>query len=395
MPRRLPRLALAVLLIAGCGQQLGRGQAAAASAAAAEPVAHAAPTDLAKAAWPQDESGLLFCFRSVRDMIAFDADGTRKQVYGVNRFGLQALGFVWSDPDGALVLLRGRYVTQDATAFLQPALAGAAAFSLEVFANPGGSGGLIAGLSGPGGLVCALVEDGTGLVLRCGGVDPRSFPLGRVGSGPVHALISIGSGQAQVFLDGKPLPALAIPAPVFAEGVRIVLGGDHDGVLPWRGTVHQVALFARSGDATQAAEGTARLRARLAGRPALPTSAVECELVQTASIPAPQRLAPYFRALAACTYRVVRVLDGPPISAPIIKVAHWSVMNGARLGIRGQRVGSRQVFRLVDFARRPDLGSEFISESPGDEDAPIYFDDSAWSVTSYLAAQDAAGTAEP
>jgi len=346
----------------------------------ASPVAAAEAT----ATWPVDEAGVLFCYRSPHDVVAFDADGARKQSYGVVPSDLRAYGFTYSDAGGGLVLVRGRYQAKDVSDFLVRRLAAATAVTLEATFTPAGAAtaaGLIVALGGPDGNDLALVQGPDGLAVEVRGGTPVHLVLAPAASVSMHAVVTVSDGQLHAWVDGvarPPQPAVLARQPA----ASIIIGSEQDGARPWSGTLHTLALYDRSVDA--AAHQAAMLR-RLGARPVIPRTTLEVEVVEVSATPTPNGIAPYYRGLVVCSYRVLRVIDGPAPDAAIIKIAHWGVMGNRQLAVKDLKVGNRQHLAIEAMAAHPYLSPEHLSEDLNDNlDAPLFYEVSGWSLRAAL-----------
>lgn len=337
-------------------------------------------------AWPADPAGLLFCYRSPRDIVAFEADGTLKQAYAVVPSDLRPSGFTYPAAGGGLVLVQGRYLAKGLSEFLAAQLPAAPAVTLEVLftpaAVPAPAAGVVAALGGPDGLDLALVQDPAGLAIELRGAAPQRLALVPAVAGPMHVVATIAGGSLAATVDGVAIAAQ--PAALTSQAAPdVVFGAARDGSRPWSGELHAFALYRRAVDA---AAHRAALLARLAARPVIPRSEIEAEVVEVTPTPAPATLAQYYRGLVVCTYRVLATRSGPAPPA-IIKVAHWGVMANRKLAVKDLKPGDKQVLSVEPFEAHLYLKPEHTSESLEDHlDAPVYYEVSGWSLRTALAA---------
>jgi len=336
--------------------------------------------------WPADETSVLFCYRSPRNIIAFAADGTRQQSYGVVPSDFKAFGFTYPEAGGGLVLMRGRYQAKGVEAFLAKRLAEAPALTLEALFTPAGptaAPGVIAAIAGAAGNDLALVQGPDGLAVELRGTQPQRHLLAVATTAATHVVTTVTDGRLLAWVDGVAQPAQ--PAVLARQAEPTVLvGADHDGTRPWAGTLHALAIYARPVDAV--AHLTA-LRQRLAARPAIPRTSVEVEAVEVSSTPSPNAIAPYYRGLVVCSHRVLRVRAGPTPRNAVIKIAHWGVMGGVTLAVKGLKPGDRQLLVIEAMDAHPYLKPEHTSENlDGDLDAPLFYEISGWSIRTALTA---------
>ncbi len=129
---------------------------------------------------------------------------------------------------------------------------------------------------------------------------------------------------------------------VYVDGVKVLDDGAWQGDFyfwkpgaleigaKWKGVIEGLALYDRLLGADEAAENARRYAAERARRPAVPQTRVLATLQRCSRIPSLDEIAPYRQALAACEYRVDRVVAGTLIG-PTVRVARWVILDGETL----------------------------------------------------------------
>lgn len=386
-PAAVTILPMLVLLAACCREPVTAPAAAAPAAAAPAPATVPAPTTVpAPAAWPR-EDGLLFAYASRQDIYAFDEDGTRKRGYAVVPSDLRANGLTAPDRAGGLALVRGSYRAQGLMPHLLPRLLAATAVSIQACVTADGSSAapaVIAALAGPDGTDLALVQVGDEVQVEVRADPPVRVPIGRIGSGPVHLMASFSAGGAvRTWRDGVAGPAATVPVAALPQQEKrtVWLGDDPTGSRPWRGVLHSAALHARAADDAEAAAAAAACRARTAAAAPVAATTVEAVLVAASTVPDPQSIQPYYRALVACSYDVRRVISGPAIPARIT-VMHWGVMGGRKLALAEAAPGAVHTLVLEPFAAHAHLAPDFLNNGLDEQAAedPVFYDIGLWSL---------------
>ncbi len=201
---------------------------------------------------------------------------------------------------------------------------------------------------------------------------------------PGHVIVSVSSAGVGAYLNGeKVFSADSVYGGNWRSGA-VVFGNDY---LPdygvqawgtgvgWRGSIENVAIYARWIGPEEAREKYKASVAGMAGRKNPPGLSVKATLISEPGVPAPASIAPYRRALLAGHYRIDEIIEGTCAVKDIL-AARWAILDGKVLKSRPDTGKGAPALRLELFSDHPELESERLIMDNDRYDLPLYFDTS-------------------
>ena len=117
------------------------------------------------------------------------------------------------------------------------------------------------------------------------------------------------------------------------------------------------------------------LLASIAARPPIARIRVRARLAQTTPIPSFETIDPYTRALVACAYEDIEMLEGKlPAGAERIVVQRWGLMDKALVPGMPGRVGDVHELYLEPISGHPELEGERVEDDILDFQAPTFYE---------------------
>jgi hypothetical protein len=236
-------------------------------------------------------------------------------------------------------------------------------------ATPAASGTLFSFGWFKGAPLLELAQQGDALVwrlLHSKTAEPAAR-FGKLAAGQaVHVIAGYSPGRRVVYLNGvKILDDGAWQGDFYFWKPGALEIGDK-----WKGVIEGLALYDRLLGADEAAENARRYAAERARRPAVPQTRVLATLQRCSRIPSLDEIAPYRQALAACEYRVDRVIAGTA-TGPTIRVARWVILDGETLT---PPKGASVPLTLEPFSANGQLESIYLSNDLGASSSPLFYD---------------------
>ncbi|HSS75267.1 MAG TPA: LamG-like jellyroll fold domain-containing protein [Thermoanaerobaculia bacterium] len=215
-----------------------------------------------------------------------------------------------------------------------------------------------------------LAQQGDALVWRLlhnKTAEPASRFGKLVAGQAVHVVAAYSPGRRVVYVDGvKVLDDDAWQGDFyFWKPGALEIGGK------WKGVIEGLALYDRLIGPDEAAENARRYAAERHRRPAVPQIRVLATLQRCSRTPSLDEIAPYRQALAACEYRVDRVVAGST-TGPTIRVARWVILDGETLT---PPKGASVPLILEPFSANGQLESIYLSNDLGaGSSSPLFYD---------------------
>jgi pyrimidine deaminase RibD-like protein len=144
--------------------------------------------------------------------------------------------------------------------------------------------------------------------------------------------------------------------------MELLVGNEFTRDRAWAGRVERVVIRRRALSAREAAESAAACRRLIAARPAVGPVVVEAERTAASRLPTPRQCAPYAEGLAACEYRVRKVLAGA-LQGERIRVTHWAVLGGESVPLPAAGPGAPLRLTLEPLDANPQVGPLFRSDT--------------------------------
>ena len=147
---------------------------------------------------------------------------------------------------------------------------------------------------------------------------------------------------------------------------------DEKGCLSFK--LEGVAIYGRALDDTEIQQQAAACQQRLATRKEPPRLRLVGKLKAFPEAPTPAKIAPYYQALGVYEYTVESVKEGK-YDAPVVRVAHWVIMDKQQLPVVNRPVGATVELTLEPYAVNPQLETDFwILDTLEILDLPLMFD---------------------
>jgi hypothetical protein len=236
-------------------------------------------------------------------------------------------------------------------------------------ATPAASGTLFSFGWFKGAPLLELSQQGDALVwrlLHSKTVEPAARFGKLVAGQAVHVVAGYGPGRQVVYVDGVKV----LDDGVWQGDFYFWKPGGLEIGDKWKGVVEGLALYDRLIGPDEAAENARRYAAERARRPAVPQTRVLATLQRCSRIPSLDEIAPYRQALAACEYRVDRVIAGS-VTGPTIRVARWVILDGETLT---PPKGASVPLTLEPFSANGQLESIYLSNDLGASSSPLFYD---------------------
>jgi len=211
---------------------------------------------------------------------------------------------------------------------------------------------------------------------------------------PSHVVVSYEPGKLVCYLNGRPAMQtdsvkgrLTWRRPPYDKGLNFggveeerseFIGWSVHGVakpiLPWRGEIEGIAIYARAVTEQQAADGFTAYRQVLEARPFIPRIELRCKLAAKSAVPKLEDIAPYRDALVVYEYDVGEVVKGT-YAGKKIRVARWGLLDGKPTSITRAEPGDPAQLIVEAFAEHPELEAEARSNTlPKGLDLALYVD---------------------
>lgn len=239
-----------------------------------------------------------------------------------------------------------------------------------------------------------LFQKGARLAMRLRpekGGDDYTLDIGPLPPGhPSHVIVSCSTSSVVCYLDGEPVFSSDLirsgnwadpellgnrPAPLVFGNILLPeypVEPDRAGG-GWRGTIQNVAVYARWIGPIEARRKYAASLAAAAGRSAAELLQVRACLIAEPAIPAPASIAPYRRALLAGHYRVEEIISGACKSKEIM-AARWAILDGRIVPESAGQAGKERAMRLELFSDHPELDGERLIMEGDRYDLPLYYE---------------------
>lgn len=211
---------------------------------------------------------------------------------------------------------------------------------------------------------------------------------------PNHVIVSYEPGKLACYLNGRPTMQtdavkgrLTWRRPPYDKGLNFggveeersefvgwTVYGVAKPILPWRGELEGVAIYARSVTDRQAAASFAAYRQILQARPVIPRVELRGRLTAKSAVPKLEDIAPYRDALVVYEYDVEKVRKGT-CDAKKIRVARWGLLDGKPMPVTRAELGRMANLVIEAFGNHPELEAEARSDTLDQNlDLPLYVD---------------------
>ncbi|MEO7793869.1 MAG: LamG-like jellyroll fold domain-containing protein, partial [Thermoanaerobaculia bacterium] len=300
---------------------------------------------------------------------------------------LTAEGLAWIDRYRAMALGGGRFsADSNSGRRLVDGLVAKHQMTLSLVLTPASlqqRGVIVASSDGPRAGNFILRQEGDRILLDLRTSDsPKEGTTTEVArlrsTAPVHLLLTFSPGRLEAFVDGAKSGGSERPIPVAGDFFpwkprALTFGGAEGQSERWRGTLSEVAIWARPLAAAEIAGESARLRKLVDSRPAAERIVVDVRLRASSPTPTLDQISPYREALVVDEVEVVRQHAGPAVGVPRLRVVRWGILDRQTVPAAANGVTYRLV--LEPFSAQPQLEPFFLADRlPASTGLPIFFD---------------------
>ncbi len=186
----------------------------------------------------------------------------------------------------------------------------------------------------------------------------RQYVLGTLGSGALHHIaLVVDPDSIALYVNGEEEHRAILGDPILLpETATLYWGGHPDHGYTGPDRLSHLGIYARGLAAEEISHHAVHLRSLAEASPAPRSEHLRARVVQASSIPTPEDIAPYTRALIFQEYEVVEgEREGERLLA-----AHWGILGGAVLADAERPLGSEHDLQLVLFDDRPELEGERV-----------------------------------
>jgi hypothetical protein len=172
-----------------------------------------------------------------------------------------------------------------------------------------------------------IQEDGTLIVensLAKGGTQQLKWPAIFTAGKPVHLVLSLKAGQAELFQNGKSLGTKAFAFDFVGNPIGVMTLGDAAG--DWAGVLSQVAVYDQPLVGEQVQKHSQYSFDKDGRKQPVETLVLDAELLETTEIPSPDTIGAYSRALVVNSYAVKKVIAGEYSEEKVV-IAEWAVLD--------------------------------------------------------------------
>ena len=218
-------------------------------------------------------------------------------------------------------------------------------------------------------LVALSQDDTLFQVLSPSGAIPLLWPGLLEAGKPHHLTLNFDGKGVEIFLDGKGVGRREITLDLATQPIdRFVLGDPQGG---WHGLIEGIAVYNRLLSAEEITANFDFTAGRVAGRTPLPGLVVTGRLEERTTIPDPDSLGAYSRALVVNSYAVERVEQGVYQQERIV-VAEWAVLDREIVKKYQDDMQSERLV-LEKFSDHPELEGERQLMDIFEPDLELYY----------------------
>lgn len=358
------------------------------------PSAHLAAQ--AALAWPAVRDGLAYAYVGFagstiygQAVIAFDAKGAASETGTDASFaaqqgqGLLPRGNARYSGRFSLLTHGGSFEAAEGAAYLLESVGKSGSFAAEVFFTPAtrnldATGTIL--WFGPEGASpnLALQQKGKQIVLSL--LDSKSGTktaklLDLTDESPHHLLVSFADGKLTAMVDGREAinsATLGVDLSTWRAG-RIIIGDTPEASSNWPGQIDALAIYSTALSPAQMRQEHEACRKVIDARKRPPVVKMQAILKERSELPTLRSIEPYARALVVYEYEVQKVTEGK-YDQPLVRVAHWAILDRQTLGIASRNVGQKAELALEPFADNPQLERDNISDTLEINDVPLMYD---------------------
>lgn len=331
--------------------------------------------------WPVTRRGLVFLWESNRSENVFE------NVFGRQRSArLRPMGGARWGPQGQMHLVNGGFLPESLfaeeirTACMESGELAIEAIITSAAVPQTGPARIVSLSGGTARRNFTVGQEGDQLILRLqtteSGANGIQFNLGRIKANePHHLLVTYKPGKLVCAIDGGIVLETDFERGGFDdwEDYGLYFGKEKGGKRFWEGYLEAVAIYNRFIPPDEAAKKYTAAGKLIGERDAGSGMEVRAELVAREDPPAPGAIAPYRRALAINTYRIVEAGD-PGLRGRLAGIAEWCLLDGeVPADYAGLTIGAVRDLLLEPFTAHPQLESERTFGGEELLDEPLFY----------------------
>ncbi len=192
---------------------------------------------------------------------------------------------------------------------------------------------------------------------------------------PEHLFLRLSTKVLQLYVNGtlkESVPLQQNPLTGFKD-IELQFGNPQQGTTGLQGSLSHIAIYAGLESESRITQQAHMVTGDLEARKVPGSVLIDAELVEASSVPAPDSLGAYSRALVVNRYRVSKLRQGSYPEKEIL-VAQWAVLDRTILPETAGFVPGKSVkIRVEKFDDHPELEGERLMMDMFDPDLEIYY----------------------
>ncbi|HIP38436.1 MAG TPA: hypothetical protein EYG88_03460 [Desulfocapsa sulfexigens] len=192
---------------------------------------------------------------------------------------------------------------------------------------------------------------------------------------PEHLFIDLQDKQLKLYVNGRLIKDIVLNASPFTsmQNLSLLLGHPEENTFGLNGSISHVAMYATAFNASEITRKAHKVTGEIEARKEIKPIQLKGELIETSTIPAPDSLGAYRRALVVNRFRISDILQGN-YSEKEILVAQWAVLDRTVLPeTKDYKVGTRLELKVEKFDQHPELEGERLMMDMFDPDLELYY----------------------
>jgi hypothetical protein len=192
---------------------------------------------------------------------------------------------------------------------------------------------------------------------------------------PLHLAITSVDGRIECWIDAKTVGKGNAAQFAFSDNgqVRLSLGANLAGENPWRGRLERVRVYQHALASEEVLRSSNSAKLATQGRINPTRLRVQAQLIQSTSVPQPEAILPYRRALLIHHFRLTKAIAGE-FSDQDFLVARWGILDGEVVEGGIPEPGELVELSLEAFEAHPQLASERQLIEVDRFELPMFYD---------------------
>ena len=192
---------------------------------------------------------------------------------------------------------------------------------------------------------------------------------------PEHLFIDIQGKRLKLYSNGKLKKEISLKKNTLKsfDDIDLLLGNPSGAGTALNGALSHVAMYAGSHSSSDIARKAHMVTGDIEARKDIETIHLTGKLTEVSSVPAPDSLGAYRRALVVNRYTVDTIIKGK-YSEKEILVAQWAVLDRMLLPETKEfQVGKNMEIKVEKFDQHPELEGERLMMDMFDPDLELYY----------------------